>query len=75
MPADYGPHDSNRREGQALTLFAAGLVIWVAGLAYAAPVLQVITVIVGVAMDLGSVFVFHQAKVAGDAERSRLARL
>ncbi len=72
MPADYGPHDSNRTEGRAVTLFASGLVLWVAGLAYAAPLLQVITVILGVALDLAAVYLFYQAKVAGDAERARL---
>jgi hypothetical protein len=71
VPADYGPHDSNRTEGQALTLFVSGLVLWVAGLAYAAPLLQVITVILGVALDLAAVYMFYQAKVAGDAERAR----
>jgi hypothetical protein len=69
--ADYGPHDSNRTEGIGLTMFIGGLVIWVAALAYAAPVLQVIMVIVGVALDLGGLFVLHQAKVAGNAERKK----
>lgn len=67
--AEFGPHDSNRDEGLALTLFAGGLATWVAGLAYASPVLQVILVIVGVAMNIGSVVVFHRAKVAGDVAR------
>lgn len=69
--ADYGPPESNRSEARALTLFAGGLVIWVGGLAYAEPVLQVITVTVGVLMNVASVYLFHHAKVAGDAERAR----
>lgn len=67
--AEYGPHDSNSQEGLAITLFAGGLAIWVAALAYATPVLQVILVIVGVAMHAASLVVFRRAKVAGDLAR------
>lgn len=68
--ADYGPPESNRSEGLALLLLVAGLAIWVGGFAYAASALQVILAAVGIALDLGSVYVFYQAKVAGDAERA-----
>lgn len=67
--AEYGPHDSNRQEGLGLTLFIGGLATWIAALAYASPVLQVILVILGVAMDLVAVVVFRRAKVAGDLAR------
>ena len=67
--AEFGPHDSTREEGFGVLLFAGGLAMWVAGLAYASPVLQVILVIAGVAMNIASLVIFHQAKVAGDAAR------
>jgi ABC-type multidrug transport system permease subunit len=67
--AEYGPPESNRKEGLALTLFAGGLATWVAALAYASPILQVILVIVGVAMNIESIVLFRQAKVEGDAAR------
>ena len=52
-----------------MIMFVAGLVMWVGGLAYAAPALQVVLVIVGVVLDLGAMFVLYRAKAAGDAVR------
>lgn len=68
--ASYGPHDSNRTEGIAMTLFVLGLVLWVGGLAYAAPGLQVILVIVGAAGDVGAMALLCMAKIAGERERN-----
>jgi hypothetical protein len=69
--ADYGPPESNSKEGLAILCFYAGLTLWVAGLAYAAPVLQVILVVVGVALQLYSLFLLMQAKRAAAAARAK----
>ena len=52
-----------------MIMFVAGLVIWVGGLAYAASGLKVVLMIVGIALDLGAMFVLYRAKAAGDAVR------
>lgn len=67
--AEYGPPDSNRTEGLALTLFAGGLTTWVGALAYASPILQGVLVVVGVATNVAGILFFRKAKVEGDRAR------
>lgn len=68
--AHYGPPESNRSEALGITALIAGLVLWVAGLAYAAPSLQVVLVIVGVGLDLLAGVILFAARRAGDAARA-----
>jgi len=60
--ADYGPAESVGKEGVGIALFVIGLCMWVAGFAYADPVLQVILTVLGFALDGLGMFMLWQAK-------------
>ena len=67
--AHFGPAESVSKEGVALTLFVAGLCMWVAGFAYADMPLQLILAILGFALDIYAFYLLWDAKreFGGDA--------
>jgi hypothetical protein len=60
--ADYGPAESVGKEGWGILLFVAGLCMWVAGFAYADPVLQAVLAVLGFGLDGLGIFLLWQAK-------------
>jgi hypothetical protein len=67
--ADYGPAESVRKEGWALTLFVVGLCMWVAGFAYADPALQAVLAVLGFALDIWAFVILAKAKREGTAKK------
>ncbi len=70
--ADYGPAESVGKEGWGVALFVAGLMMWVAGFAYADMVLQVVLGVLGFGLDALALFILWRAKreSAGAAKAS-----
>jgi len=59
---DYGPAESVGKEGVGIALFVIGLCMWVAGFAYADPVLQAVLAVLGFGLDGLGFFLLWQAK-------------
>jgi sugar phosphate permease len=63
--AEFGPKESNSKEGMGLILMVSGIIAFTAGWAYADGGIQVIFVLLGIAAFVAGFGVLRAAKTAG----------